>query len=99
MKTRIQKNNIAKKVSEITDVPSYLIEGTPMISIINNETVHIENYGDIIEFREDMLRYRSKNGITVIKGSKFEFTSFTVNTLELKGVIKSIELQFEGEAK
>ncbi|GEM_PF-3139973 len=97
MKTRIQKYNIANKVSEITDVPSHLITGTPMISIVDNELIHIENYGSIIEFKEDVLRFKSKRGITIIKGSDFEITSFTVTTIELKGLFRTVELCYEGE--
>jgi len=99
MKKRTQNINMAKKVSEAADIPSHLISGTPMISIIDNNLIHIENYGNIVEFREDILSFKSKRGITVIKGTDFEITSFTINNLDLKGVFKSVELDYEGDKK
>lgn len=97
MKTRIQKYNIAKKVSEATDIPEHLLSGTPMISIIDNDLIHIENYGNIVEFKQNSLSFRSKRGLAIVKGTDFEITSFTVDTLELRGIFETVELRYEGE--
>ena len=99
MKTRDQKVNMAKKISEAADIPSHLIAGIPMISIVDNDLIHIENYGNIVEFREDILSFRSKRGTTIIRGTDFEITSFTINNLDLKGIFKSVELDYEGDKK
>ena len=69
----------------------YLSDLDYKITILNNK-VNINNYDEIIDFNDKLIKIRHKNGITIIKGNNLCVCKMIEEEVLIEGDITSISL-------
>ncbi|ONI39192.1 hypothetical protein AN639_10400 [Candidatus Epulonipiscium fishelsonii] len=62
----------------------------PVITILGNETLTIENFLNIIEYNDETIRLKLKIGIVAITGRQLEAKNMTQDQITIKGYIEGI---------
>lgn len=69
----------------------YLSDLDYKITILNNK-VNINNYEEIIDFNDKIIKIRHKNGVTIIKGNNLCVCKMIEEEVLIEGDITSISL-------
>ncbi|MCL1924014.1 MAG: sporulation protein YqfC [Defluviitaleaceae bacterium] len=78
-----------EKISDKLELPRELVLDLPVIKMISNESVTVQNYKQILEYTENFLRLKVKNGVAIIEGESLVITKIDKEQIEIKGVIKN----------
>ncbi len=85
--------NRKRKLNQILDMPRELDNKEAKITIISFDQILIENYKGILEYEEFFVKIDTEIGIVNINGYKLTLEQITEDDIEIKGTIKSIELE------
>lgn len=69
-----------------------IIRGEPIITIVGNNSVHIENYRNILEINDCKVRIMSKKGPITVLGQNLSIEYYNEDDLIIDGYILNIEL-------
>lgn len=81
------------RFNQILELPRELDSTEPKITIISFDQILIENYKGILEYEEFFVKLDTAIGTININGYKLVLEQITEDDIEIKGVIKSIELE------
>ena len=90
-KKELQPIGIKKKMTDILDLPKEVILNLPIISIVGNEEMHIENYKGILEYDNERIRIYTSNGILKLEGRGLFLRAMTTEEIVVKGTILKME--------
>ncbi|OON91266.1 MAG: hypothetical protein ATN32_10595 [Candidatus Epulonipiscium fishelsonii] len=62
----------------------------PVITVLGNETLTIENFVNIVEYNDEIIRLKLKIGIVAITGKRLEAKNMTQDQITIKGYIEGI---------
>lgn len=79
-----------KRISELAKRSLYL---SSCISIIDNDTVIIENCKSINESCDIVVKITTSDNILEIWGQNLSVTSYTNTTIEIKGTVFSVNIE------
>ena len=63
----------------------------PIITIVSNTFLSIENYVNIVEFDNNLIRIKTKEKIVKITGDKLVLKYINEGEIGIKGIIYSLE--------
>ncbi len=63
----------------------------PIITIVSNTFLSIENYVNIVEFDTNLIRVKTKEKIVKITGDKLVLKYINEGEIGIKGIINSLE--------
>lgn len=87
----MRKVSIKKTITNMLELPKEIVLNLPMISIIGNEELHIENYKGVIEYNLDYIRINTSVGIVKIQGKNLMLKQITSENITVSGSLSSIE--------
>ena len=73
------------------DISSELQVIKPIITIYSNKFLSIENYVNIVEFNNNLIRIKTKEKIVKITGDKLVLKYINEGEIGIKGIIYSLE--------
>ena len=85
------KQKFKRHIADIFDLPSEIILDMPIIKIIGNNEVTIENHKGILEYTPYVLRMKSMLGIIKITGYYIEIKELDQSDIVISGEIHSLE--------
>jgi sporulation protein YqfC len=80
-------------VADFFELPRELLFNLPRVTLIGNVHFYLENYGGIIEYNEEIVRLKVKEGEIVIRGENLSIKNFYTDEIFIEGKIKLIEYQ------
>ncbi len=83
--------NIKKKLVNTLELPKEIIFNLPLITIVGNEEINIENYKGVIEYSPEKIRINTACGVLKINGEKLSFKQITAENIIVTGVIQTLE--------
>ncbi|NLK98866.1 MAG: sporulation protein YqfC [Epulopiscium sp.] len=87
----IQPINLKKKVTDMLELPKEVVLNLPMISMVGNEEMHIENYKGILEYDSERIKIYTNNGVLKLEGRGLFLKAMTTEEIAIKGTILRIE--------
>jgi len=81
------------RINQILEMPRELDNTEPKITIISFDQILIENYKGILEYEEFFVKLETDIGTININGYELALEQITQEDIEIKGVIKSIDLE------
>ncbi|MGN0480134.1 MAG: YabP/YqfC family sporulation protein [Lachnospiraceae bacterium] len=69
-----------------------IVLGLPVITILGNCQVHIENYRNILEISDCKIRIMTKKGPITVIGQKLQVEYYNEDDLVINGYILNVEL-------
>lgn len=88
----LQPGKMLGKLAWAADLPDEPIPGQPLVEIIENRRVLIENHLGVSEYGESLIRVKVKFGTICISGCNLELARMTKGQLIISGVIESVKL-------
>ncbi len=83
--------NIKKKLVNTLELPKEIIFNLPLITMVGNEEINIENYKGVIEYSPEKIRINTACGVLKINGEKLSFKQITAENIIVTGVIQTLE--------
>jgi sporulation protein YqfC len=80
-----------KAITEFLKLPKEIALNLPLLTVIGNEEVLIENYKGLIEYAEEKIRLNSSCGVIKVSGKKLEIKQITDENLKISGTITGVE--------
>ncbi|NMB40968.1 MAG: sporulation protein YqfC [Firmicutes bacterium] len=85
-----RKKRWRENVADFFELPKELLCNLPRATIIGNVQLHLENYGGIIEYTNEILRLKIRGGEMVIKGENLVIKHFFGEEIFVEGRFQSI---------
>jgi sporulation protein YqfC len=86
-----KKVKMKKQISKTFDLPEEIILDTPVVKIISNNELTIENHKGILEFSSDLIRMNSKLGTIKVSGKYIRIKEIDECCIVICGEIQSLE--------
>lgn len=84
--------DIARKISEVLEIPPEAMLNIPKITIVGKERVHVENYIALLDYKKDNIRLKYQGGVIDILGKNFEIKVIGEENIVVSGEIDSVKL-------
>lgn len=88
-----------QKIAETADAPKDVIMGFPLIHLIGQCELCIENYRGILEYTQELIRVKSKVGIIRVTGNRMCIEYFLNDEMKIVGRIRKVEFEMKEERK
>ena len=82
-----------KALFGILDIPSEVVKGVSIATLIGNGELYIENYKCIMRFDENEIRLKVKNGSLCILGEGFHIKYYNDINMYITGNIRKITFE------
>lgn len=80
-----------ESLSEAMKLPSDILAGAPILSMIGQRQLLVENYKGIIEYTEERIRIQTKIGRILVEGTCLNIEYYTVDDMKIIGCITMIQ--------
>ena len=87
----MKDKNIKKQLVDSLDLPKEILLSYPLVSMIGQEEILIQNHKGLIEYTGDIIRIKTKIGTLKIQGSHLYINKMSTEDLKITGIIKKIE--------
>ena len=84
--------DIAKKITEVLEIPPEALLNIPKITIVGKEKVHVENYTALLDYKRESVRLKYESGVIDISGRNFEIKAIGEENIVVLGEIDSVKL-------
>ncbi|HLS06479.1 MAG TPA: YabP/YqfC family sporulation protein [Bacillota bacterium] len=86
-----ENQHLFSRIKQLFALPQHMTFHSPKITVINNETCHIENHQGIVTFTDSQLIVKTKTGYMIVLGSSFVVTLMVQEELFLQGLINEVK--------
>ena len=88
---KLKGQKLKQGFTNIFELPKEITLNLPLVTIIGNDELNIENYKGIIEYTDDIIRINTTCGVIKIIGRKLEIKQITAESMKISGVINNFE--------
>ena len=81
------------RMAEASSMPKDVVLGVPIVTIVGEFEINIENYRGIIEYTDTLIRIKAKSGQIKITGKRLQIEYYTNDDMMITGRIEKIEYQ------
>lgn len=92
----VMKENLKNRVADAVNMPKDVVLKVPIVTVIGQIEMCIENYRGITEYTESLIRVQTKIGQIKIHGKHLQIEYYTNDEMKITGKILSIEYNWEG---
>ena len=82
-----------EKIADYCELPKDVVLGAPILSMVGNRQVQIENFKSILEYTEERIQIQCKNYILCILGKRLLISFYTREELSICGKIDEIKFK------
>ena len=79
------------KILRVSEFPRDVVMGMPVLNVLGQSELRLENYRGILEYTEEMVRILIKGGQIKVTGRVLQVVYYTNDEMKISGYIKSIE--------
>ena len=87
----MDKKNLKSRITDTAGMPKDVILGVPIISVIGQNEVCIENYRGILEYTDKLIRIQTKLGKIHVNGRGLMVEYYNNDEMKITGHITIIE--------
>ena len=84
-------HSLKNRISELSELPKDVVLGIPMLTMIGQMELIIENYRGIIEYTDILVRIHTKDGQIKVVGNSLKVDYYTNYEMKITGCIVSVE--------
>lgn len=89
---KTERGLLKARMADAVNMPKDVVLGVPILTMLGQMELHIENYSQILEYTDLLIRIRTKSGQIKVSGQRMQIDFFTNDEMKVTGHIKSIEL-------
>lgn len=87
----MRKSNLPQKLAEIIQLPKDLVYREPVLTMIGQKEVCIENYKSVRYYTETCIILMTKHGELRLEGDKLSIESYNNEEINITGMICRLE--------
>ncbi len=87
----MKQHSLKNKLSDLSELPKDVMLGVPMLTMMGQMELNIENYRGIIEYTDMLVRVNTKDGQIKVIGNNLRVEYYTNDEMKVTGHITSIE--------
>lgn len=84
-------HSLKNRISELSELPKDVVLGIPMLTMIGQMELIVENYRGIIEYTDILVRIHTKEGQIRVVGNGLKVDYYTNDEMKITGCIVSVE--------
>ena len=88
-----RESKLLDKLVWAADLPEESLPGQPIVEIVGQRRVLIENHKGVIEYSDCVVRVKMKYGAVCVTGGHLELSRMTKGQLIISGSIESVKLE------
>lgn len=88
------EDTLREKLADTVDISKDQILGVPLVSMIGDREMTIENYVGILEYSDTVIRIKCKSIIVRIDGKNLELKTMTREFLYITGRFKCFSYEY-----
>lgn len=96
-KEEAERITYLERISNSLRLPSDLLAGAPIITVIGKNEICVENYKGILEYSNTYIKILTKIGRVQIEGKKLCIEYFTKEEMKITGIIHKLDYSNGGE--
>lgn len=77
-------------MSLLAGLPQDVVRKCAIITLIGKNQLHIENFKTILEYDEDFIKVRTKDGVLLVSGTNLKVLYFNCEEIKITGIITEI---------
>ena len=81
---------LRKNMTEALELPKEILLNLPLISLVGQEEVTIENYKGILEYSEEVVRIGTAAGILRLQGKNLCLKQLSAECMVVTGMVESL---------
>lgn len=85
--------NLIEKLSKALDLEAEPIPGKPLIEILFNQAVLVENHCGVVSYSTEQVIIKTKAGYIIICGSELKLGRMSCEQLRICGIIDSVQMK------
>ncbi|MCL2566089.1 MAG: sporulation protein YqfC [Defluviitaleaceae bacterium] len=85
------KQAISQKITSALELPKEVVMNLPLITLIGNEDMTVENFKGVLEYSEERVRINTTAGIVRVEGKKLLLKQITADNIGIVGNIMKVE--------
>ena len=93
MKSENSNHSLREKLSDLSELPGDVSMGLPVLTMVGQVELNIENYRGMIEYTDVLIRVSTKSGQIRVNGRGLKIAYYTNDEMKINGRIESIEYQ------
>ncbi len=86
--------SIKNKITKALELPREIVLDLPLISMVGNDELLIENYRGLIEYTGEKMRINTKAGVVRIEGKNLVLKHITSENVLINGKILRFEFLY-----
>ena len=79
-----------EKITDTLNLPKDIVMGASILHMIGQYEVYIENYKNIIEFNENVIKIQARSTKIIITGKHLHIEYFNNDDMKIKGRISDV---------
>ena len=79
-----------EKITDTLKLPKDIVMGASILHLIGQYEVYIENYKNIIEFNENVIKIQARSTKIIITGKHLHIEYFNNDDMKIKGRISDV---------
>jgi len=87
----MEKKTLKTRITDASGMPKDVILGVPLVTVIGQNELCIENYRGILEYTEKFIRIQTKLGKIHITGKELQIEYYTNDEMKIIGQVERIE--------
>ena len=86
-------HHLFEKVARAVDLSGEPVPGKPLVEIVGERAVLIENHCGVISYSPDTVAVKTKSGFILVHGCGLVLTKMSKEQLRICGTIRNVELR------
>lgn len=91
MKLGKQEYGLRNRVAEASELPKDVVLGLPILTMLGQTELSVENYRGILEYTDTLVRIQTKIGQIRVLGKNIQVVYYTNDEMKIHGSIDTIE--------
>ncbi len=79
-----------EKITDTLNLPKDIVMGASILHLIGQYEVYIENYKNIIEFNDNVIKIQARSTKIIITGKHLHIEYFNNDDMKIKGRISDV---------
>ncbi len=92
-KSRKKEQSLKSKIAGASELPKDVVLGQPVVTVLGQTELTIENYRGITEYTDVLIRLQTKAGQIRVTGRNLCVEYYTNDDMKITGLIEQIEYQ------
>ena len=92
----MDKKTLKTHITDVSGMPKDVILGVPLVTVVGQNEICVENYRGILEYTDKLIRIQTKLGKIYIVGKGLQVEYYSNDEMKVVGHIEMIEFHEGG---